>query len=122
MKKILIVDDSSTIRDQIKVAFANKSEYQLVEAENGVQALEKLASTEGIRLVISDVNMPEMDGITMVKRIAAEEKYKSIPIVMLTTEVSKELKEVAKTCGVRAWMVKPFQADKLVMAADQLTK
>jgi two-component system, chemotaxis family, chemotaxis protein CheY len=122
MKKILIVDDSSTIRDQIKIAFAAKSEYQLVEAENGVQALEKLAATEGIRLVISDVNMPEMDGITMVKRIAADDKLKSIPIVMLTTEVSKELKEVAKTCGVRAWMVKPFQADKLVMAADQLTK
>lgn len=122
MKKILIVDDSSTIRDQIKIAFAAKSEYQLVEAENGVQALEKLAATEGIRLVISDVNMPEMDGITMVKRIAADDKLKSIPIVMLTTEVSKELKDVAKTCGVRAWMVKPFQADKLVMAADQLTK
>jgi two-component system chemotaxis response regulator CheY len=122
MKKILIVDDSATIRDQIKGAFTGKADYSIIEAENGVDALAKLEANQDIKLVISDVNMPEMDGMTLIKHIAANAVFKTIPIVMLTTEVSKDLKEAAKTCGVRAWMVKPFAPDKLVLAADQLTK
>jgi two-component system chemotaxis response regulator CheY len=66
--------------------------------------------------------MPEMDGMTLIKHISAAPNLKIIPIIMLTTEVSKDLKEIAKSCGVRAWMVKPFTADKILMAAEQLTK
>ena len=122
MKKILVVDDSATIREQVKAAFAGKADFELVEAENGVDALAKLNSIQGFKLVISDVNMPEMDGITLVKHIAGNDVFKTIPIIMLTTEVSKELKEQAKLYGVKAWMVKPFTADKIVLAVEQLTK
>jgi two-component system chemotaxis response regulator CheY len=121
MKKILIVDDSATIREQVKAAFVGK-DFELVEAENGVDALAKLNSIQGFKLVISDVNMPEMDGITLLKHISGNDVFKTIPIIMLTTEVSKELKEQAKLYGVKAWMVKPFTADKIVLAAEQLTK
>jgi two-component system, chemotaxis family, chemotaxis protein CheY len=122
MKKVMIVDDSSTIREQVKAAFATKPEYQMIEADNGVSALAKLEVESDVRLIISDVNMPEMDGITLLKHVTENPKFKATPIIMLTTEVSKELKEKAKTLGVRAWIVKPFAADKLILAVDQLTK
>jgi two-component system, chemotaxis family, chemotaxis protein CheY len=122
MKKILIVDDSATIREQVKAAFASKADYQIVEAENGVDALAKLAANTDVRLLISDINMPEMDGITLIKHVSENASYKAIPIVMLTTEVSADLKTQAKNYGVKAWIVKPFTPEKIVMAADQLTK
>jgi two-component system chemotaxis response regulator CheY len=122
MKKILIVDDSATIREQVRAAFSSRSEYQIVEAENGVDALAKLAANEGVRLLISDINMPEMDGITLIRHVFENVAYKAMPIIMLTTEVSADLKTQAKAFGVKAWIVKPFTPDKLLMAADQLTK
>ena len=121
MKKVLIVDDSSTIRDQIKLALVNP-DIIVIEAVTGVEALSLLSSNTDICLIISDVNMPEMDGITMIKQIASNPLTNKIPIVMLTTEVGKDLKDVAKACGVRAWMVKPFTNEKLLMAVTQLTK
>lgn len=121
MKKILIVDDSLTIREQIKVAL-KAAGMEIVEAENGMDALNKLPAHPDLKLIISDVNMPEMDGITMIKQIATNPQFNKIPIIMLTTEVGSELKEKAKSCGVKAWMVKPFTNEKLAMAVQQLTK
>ena len=122
MKKILIVDDSQTIREQLKTAFAEKPEFELVEAENGIDGLKKLESNSDVKLIISDVNMPEMDGITMIKKITALGTFQSVPIIMITTEVNQDLKNVAKENGVKAWIVKPFVPEKLIVAAETLIK
>lgn len=122
MKKILVIDDSDTIRDQLKNVFNGKADIQVIEAENGLVGLNQLQAHPDIALIISDVNMPEMDGLTMVKRIAAAGTHTGVPIIMLTTEVSKELKDEAKNNGVRAWIIKPFTPDKLLLVTDQLLK
>lgn len=122
MKKILIIDDSDTIRDQLKNVFSSKQDIQVIEAENGLVGLNQLQAHPDINLIISDVNMPEMDGLTMVKKIAASGGHKGVPIIMLTTEVSKELKEEAKSNGVRGWIIKPFTPEKLLLVTDQLLK
>lgn len=122
MKKILVIDDSDTIRDQLKNVFNGKPDIQVLEAENGLVGLNQLQAHPDVALIISDVNMPEMDGLTMVKKIAAAGTHSGVPIIMLTTEVSKELKEEAKNNGVRAWIIKPFTPDKLLLVTDQLLK
>lgn len=83
--------------------------------------LDVLRDNDKFNLIISDVNMPEMDGITMVEHIAKDDSLKHIPIIMLTTEVSADLKSKAKDCGVKAWMVKPFTSDKILLAADKIS-
>ena len=122
MKKILVIDDSDTIRDQLKNVFSGKPDIQVIEAENGLVGLNQLQAHPDIALIISDVNMPEMDGLTMVKRIAAAGSHVGVPIIMLTTEVSKELKDEAKLNGVRGWIIKPFTPDKLLLVTEQLLK
>ncbi len=122
LKKILVIDDSDTIRDQLKNVFSGKPDIQVIEAENGLVGLNQLQAHPDIALIISDVNMPEMDGLTMVKRIAAAGTHVGIPIIMLTTEVSKELKDEAKLNGVRGWIIKPFTPDKLLLVTEQLLK
>lgn len=122
MKKILIIDDSDTVRDQLKNVFSSKADIQVVEAENGLVGLNQLQTHPDIALIISDVNMPEMDGITMIKKITASGNHSGVPIIMLTTELSKELKDEAKANGVRAWIIKPFTPEKLIMVTDQLLK
>ena len=122
LKKILVIDDSDTIRDQLKNVFSGKPDIQVIEAENGLVGLNQLQAHPDIALIISDVNMPEMDGLTMVKRIAAAGSHVGVPIIMLTTEVSKELKDEAKLNGVRGWIIKPFTPDKLLLVTEQLLK
>ena len=122
MKKVLIVDDSATVRNQLKAAFEVNADYELIEAENGVDALGKLDANPDVKLLISDINMPEMDGITLIKNIFEGGKFSTLPIVMLTTEAGADLKAQAKQYGVKAWIIKPFTNDKILMAADHLTK
>lgn len=107
MKRILIVDDSSMIRLVVSKA-ARKAGYDVVEASNGKEGLEQLSKNESISLILSDINMPVMDGMEMISKIKDDENTKFIPIVMLTTEDSKELKQKGRDLGVKAWMVKPF--------------
>jgi len=122
MKKVLIVDDSATVRKQLIAAFESSSDYELIEAENGVDALGKLDANPDVKLLISDINMPEMDGITLVKNIFEGGKFSSLPILMVTTEAGADLKAQAKQYGVRAWIIKPFSNEKILMAAEHLTK
>ena len=118
-KKILIVDDSSVIRMVLKNTL-NEDGYDVIEAINGVDALTILKSGEKIGLVISDVNMPEMDGITFVQTYKAIPELQYIPVLMLTTETGQEKKESAKAAGVRAWLVKPFNRESLMAAVSKL--
>jgi two-component system chemotaxis response regulator CheY len=118
-KKILIVDDSKTIRQQVNFTLA-KAGFQVVEAEDGNDGLNKLKTTSDIALVISDVNMPNMNGIEMLEAIRATGNFASLPIIMLTTEGGQELIERAKQAGAKGWLVKPFKPEQLVAAATKL--
>lgn len=120
MKKVLLVDDSDTIRDQLKEVFAGINDIEVKEAENGLVGLQALEENPDVKLIILDVNMPEMDGISMLRRISDEGKHTSIPVVMLTTEASKQLKEEAKKNGARAWILKPFNKEKIELVVKKL--
>ena len=119
-KKILIVDDSRTIRQQVSFTLS-KGGFTVVEAEDGKDGIAKLGAHEDVAMIISDVNMPNMNGIEMVEAIKADGKHKALPIVMLTTEGSGELIERAKAAGAKGWIVKPFKPDQLIAAVNKLT-
>lgn len=105
--KILVVDDSSTMRRIIKNTLQRLGYEDILEAEHGVQAWGILDSTE-IQILITDWNMPEMNGLELVKKVRADERYKDIPIIMVTTEGGKAEVITALKAGVNNYIVKPF--------------
>jgi len=117
-KTILIVDDSASLRQVISIALKGAG-YNVIEGEDGVDGIKKLDGTK-VHLIISDVNMPNMDGLTMVKKIKEMPAYKFTPIVMLTTEAGADKKDIGKAAGVKAWMVKPFKPDQMLDAVSKL--
>lgn len=120
MNKILIVDDSPAIRKDLK-DFLELHAYEVVEAENGQVGLDILAAMASeIILIVLDVNMPVMDGMSMCRQMHLKSLYQEIPIVMFTTEARPELKAEAKTLGVRAWVTKPFIAEKFLLGITKL--
>ena len=117
-KTILIVDDSASLRQVVNIALASAG-YEVIEACDGVDALTKLDGRK-IHLIISDVNMPNMDGITLVKEIKQKPDYKFTPIIMLTTELTEQKKQEGQAAGAKAWVVKPFKPDVLLGAVRKL--
>ncbi|GFM37534.1 response regulator [Desulfovibrio psychrotolerans] len=118
-KHILIVDDSKTVRNL--VAFIMKKEgFKVTTAEDGLDGLEKLYSAERIDLIISDVNMPRMDGFTFIKTVREQEAYRDLPIVMLSTEGQDKDIQMGMTLGANLYMVKPAQPDKMVKNVKML--
>jgi two-component system chemotaxis response regulator CheY len=111
-KKILVVDDSSSIRQSVGFILEENG-YEVDLAEDGVQGTEKLEAGE-YDLVISDVNMPNRDGISMVKLMKAMDKFKFTPVLILTTESQKSVMEEGKKAGATGWIVKPFTNEKLL--------
>jgi len=120
MSKILIVDDSNSIRDMISFTL-QKSGYSVVEARDGMEGLNK-AKASAFDLVISDVNMPKMDGLTLCGEIRKLPNFKFVPILMLTTESSTELKMKGKAAGATGWLVKPFNPEKLISTIQRVIK
>lgn len=118
-KKVLIVDDSRTIRQQVNFTLS-KTGLTVVEAEDGKDGIEKLKANSDIAMIISDVNMPNMNGLEMVEAINADSSIPHPPIVMLTTEGSGELVDRAKKAGAKGWLVKPFKPDQLVAIVTKL--
>ena len=111
-KTILAVDDSASIRQL--VSFTLKSAgYEVVEAVDGMDGLEK-AKTKPINLVLTDQNMPRMDGMTLIKNLRTLPQYKSVPILILTTESSDAMKAQGRAAGATGWLVKPFDPQKLL--------
>jgi two-component system chemotaxis response regulator CheY len=108
MAQILIVDDSSTVRDEVSTCLKSGG-LTVVTAVDGKDGLVKLKADPGIKLVICDVNMPNMDGLTMVEKIRSELGNKAVNLIMLTTESSPNMKERGKAAGVKGWIVKPFK-------------
>jgi len=117
-KTVLIVDDSPSIRQVVKMQLT-MSGYTVMEAIDGSDALERVQGHK-IDLIISDVNMPVMDGLTFVKKLKESGETKFIPIIMLTTESQEEKKMEGMNLGVKAWLVKPFNPDQLVTAVSKL--
>jgi len=115
--KILIVDDSTMLRDMLSYALNEGGYSDVVEAIDGVEGLKKVNSTQ-FDLVISDVNMPNMDGITLVSEIRKIPSYAKIPILILTTERSDDMKVKGKAAGATGWIVKPFVPDQLLKAVN----
>ena len=117
-KTILVVDDSSSMRQVVGMALKGGG-YEVIEACDGKDALAKL-SEQKIHLVISDVNMPNMDGITFLKAAKQLPAYKFTPVIMLTTEAAEEKKRLGQEAGARAWVVKPFQPQQMLAAVSKL--
>lgn len=117
-KKILIVDDSSSVRTIARTALREKG-YEVIEAANGREALEKLAG-DRVSLVVSDVNMPVMDGISLLKELKSHPTSKFVPVIMLTTEAGEDKKQEGRAAGAKAWIIKPFQPATLVDAVSKL--
>lgn len=116
-KTIMIVDDSASLRQVVSIALKGAG-YETIEACDGKDALNKL--TGKIHLIISDVNMPNMDGITFVKEVKKLPNYKFTPVIMLTAESQANKKAEGQAAGAKAWVVKPFQPATMLAAVSKL--
>ena len=118
MRKILTVDDSTSMRQMVRATLQSAG-YDVVEAADGEDALQ-FARDHAVDLVISDVNMPRMDGITLVSQLRSLPAYRLTPLLLLTTESSQEKKLEGKRAGATGWIVKPFNPAQLLTTLDKL--
>ena len=117
-RTILSVDDSASIRQMVTFTLT-KEGYTVVEAVDGRDALEKVKAT-AVDMVITDLNMPHVDGIALIQALRANQAFKFVPIVMLTTENTAEKKDAGKHAGATGWIVKPFKPEQLVAVVRKL--
>lgn len=117
-KTILIVDDSASVRQVVSIAL-KQAGYDVIEAIDGMNALAKLDGRK-LHLVISDVNMPRLDGIGFLTQMKANPAYRFTPVIMLTTEAGEAKKQEGRAAGAKAWVVKPFQPEQLLAAVAKL--
>jgi two-component system chemotaxis response regulator CheY len=117
-KTILVVDDSLSMRQVVGIALKGAG-YEVIEACDGKDGLAKLAGKK-VNLIVSDVNMPNMDGIAFLKEVKQSPAHKFTPVIMLTTESQEDKKKQGQEAGAKAWIVKPFQPDQLVNAVSKL--
>jgi two-component system chemotaxis response regulator CheY len=117
-KTIMVVDDSASLRQVVGIALKGAG-YDVVEGCDGRDALTKLDGRK-VNLIISDVNMPNMDGITFVKAVKQLANYKFTPIIMLTTESQEGKKQEGQAAGAKAWVVKPFKPEQMLNAVSKL--
>jgi len=112
-QKVLVVDDSAAIRQSITYVL-QQGGYEVTEAKDGLDGLSVLASMEETNLIITDVNMPNMDGISFIRKVRENDKYKFTPIIVLTTESQGSKMNEGKEAGATGWIVKPFSSEKLL--------
>jgi two-component system, chemotaxis family, chemotaxis protein CheY len=117
-KRILLVDDSASVRQVAGIAL-RRAGYETIEAENGQDGLSKLDGGK-LNLIISDVNMPVMNGIEFLKAVKQHATCKFTPVIMLTTEAGDDMKAQGRAAGAKAWIVKPFQPQTLLDAVSKL--
>ena len=117
-KTIMIVDDSASVRQEVGISLRDAG-YDVLDACDGRDALSKLKGQK-VHLIISDVNMPNMDGITLVKEIKKLPAYKFTPIMMLTAERQEAMKAAGQAAGAKAWVVKPFRPPQMLDAVSRL--
>lgn len=119
MAKIIIIDDSETLRSQVRKALESAG-HQIVEAVDGLDGFAKITENTDAKLVLCDVNMPNMDGLSMCQKVSKTPSLKAPPIFMLTTEANPEMKAKGKEAGVLAWITKPFDEKKLLSAVEKI--
>ncbi len=117
-KTIMTIDDSASIRQVVGITL-KKAGYEVLEANDGKDALGKLKGQK-VHLILCDVNMPNMDGITFLKEIRQVPAYKFTPVIMLTTESQAAKKEEGRAAGAKAWVVKPFKPEQMLAAIEKL--
>lgn len=121
---ILLVDDSQTVRSVMTTTLKNNG-YEVLTAIDGLDALEKLEAAEaknGIDLVLTDINMPNMGGIELITKIKADPRYSSIPVITLTSESEQQIKEKGKEAGAIAWIVKPSTPEKVRIVVKMILR
>ena len=117
-KTVMVVDDSASLRTVVKMALKGAG-YDVIEGADGKDALSKLGGQK-VHLIITDLNMPNLDGIGFVKEVKQMADYKFTPIIMLTTEGQESKKQEGQAAGVKAWVVKPFQPEQMLNAVAKL--
>ncbi len=120
MAKILVVDDSVSMRQMVSLTLKDGG-YDVIESSSSEDALEQIDGVE-IQLVLSDLNMPGMDGIQLTKVLRGMSLYKSTPVLILSTESSQEVKQRGRDAGVTGWITKPFNPDQLLQISEQVIK
>ena len=119
-KKVLIVDDSSSMRQMVTFTLQDAG-YDVVQAVHGKDALVKAAQAK-VDIVVTDLNMPEMDGLELIRQLRAQASYRFVPVIMLTTESQASKKQEGKKAGASGWIVKPFTPDQLVDTIKKFVK
>jgi len=117
-KRVLAVDDSKSLRQMVSFTLRGAG-YEVIEAQDGKDALGRIAGRK-VHLVISDVNMPNMDGIAFVTELKKSPDHKFTPVIMLTTESQEEKKLLGQAAGAKAWVVKPFKPEQMLAAVSKL--
>ena len=117
-KTIMTVDDSASVRQMVRFTL-NDAGYDVVEASDGLDALGKLKS-QSVHMVLADLNMPRMDGISLIREIRGLSQYKFIPLIMLTTESQDSRKQEGKAAGATGWIVKPFRPEQLLAVVKKV--
>lgn len=118
-KTIMTVDDSASVRQMVSFTLKNEG-HNVIEAVDGQDALSKLKGQ--VDMIITDLNMPNMDGIELIKQVRTQATYKFIPIIMLTTESQAEKKQDGKTAGATGWIVKPFKPEQLLAVVNKVLR
>jgi two-component system chemotaxis response regulator CheY len=118
VKTILTVDDSPSIRQMVKLTLSTAG-YQVVEAGNGAEGLQK-AEASPVNMVVTDLNMPVMDGLAFIRELRKRPSYKGVPILFLTTESDGGVKQQAKEAGATGWITKPFQQEQLLAVVKKV--
>jgi two-component system chemotaxis response regulator CheY len=119
-KTILTVDDSRTMRDMLKLALTDAG-HTVIQAEDGVHGTEVLAQAGDVDVIITDINMPRMDGYGFIDHVRKDPRYRAVPILVLTTESEPAKKQRARDAGATGWIVKPFDPVKLVAAIRRVS-
>ena len=120
MRSILAVDDSASMRKMVSFTLTGAG-YHVVEAVDGQDAWEK-AQTHSIDLVLTDQNMPNMDGLGLTRKLREHPKFKTIPILILTTESSDQMKQLGRAAGATGWLVKPFAPGRLIEVIQKVIR
>lgn len=120
MQSILAVDDSPSMRKMVSLTLTEAG-YHVVEAVDGQDALDK-AESHDIRLVLADQNMPRLDGIGLTRKLRENPKFKTIPILILTTESSDQMKQAGRAAGATGWLVKPFDPNRLIEVIQKVIR
>lgn len=119
MANILIVDDSETLRIQLRAAL-EEAGHKVVEGVDGADGLRVAEQNLDLQMIITDFNMPQMDGVTMAAKLREHPSFKTIPILMLTTEATPDIKAAGKAAGILAWIVKPLVPSKVMPAIEKV--